>query len=52
MTTKTAKKPSKKVRIHHTMRIKPEILDRIKERADEEGRPVNNLIERILDLNT
>lgn len=51
METKTTKKASKKVRIHHTMRIKPEILKRIKVRADQEGRPVNNLIERILDLN-
>ncbi len=54
METKTRKQPkkaSKKNRVHHTMRIKPEILERIKVRADEEGRPVNNLIERVLDLN-
>lgn len=51
METKTQKRPNKKVRVHHTMRIKPEILKRIKAKAEEEGRPVNNLIERILDLN-
>lgn len=37
-------------KILHKLCIKPEILKRIKARADQEGRPVNNLIERILDL--
>lgn len=55
METKTQKQPKKagkKNRVHHTMRIKPEILKRIKVRAEKEGRPVNNMIEWLLDLNT